>query len=320
MALVVTAIANGATASGLVALMLAPNSGISVAGGSEVFQGNTLQAGSYVGAKRTTVPPDAGNLVLVNPALGHGLSIDTGVVLATGRLRLPGDPTLTALAGGTTGSDLYEYSDDLGVSNQAYALPIATLLGVSNTQVFDPASLKFNFTASSPVLTFKFWFTSFEYEEFIGSVYTDTFVVLLDGINVALLPSTSIFISINSVNHVDTPTWFARGTGVNVGQIWRQIAGNGLVCDRRSGATAGEDGLGNWLPVTVVVTVEANILHTVEFLIADLVDGSYESAVFLPAGSLSSGISPNEIVATGTCGVGGSQPSTDNLSATGDCV
>lgn len=281
----VQTISQGQTAQGLVNLLLTAVPQLSVVPGSALFQGDTLQAGSFINGKRTIVPPDPGHNI-ASVVLGSGLTTDDGVALATGRLFLTGS---TRIIGGFAAATT-NYSDNLGVSNQAFALPIATINGVANTLVHDPCSLKFSFIPTANQFRFSFWFLSFEYPEFVGSPFTDTFLALLDGVNVALIPGTSTFISINNVNSGTLPSWVVQGIGQFLsGTGWQQLAGHGLVCDNRGGATAGVDGLGNWLPVTITLPVTVGQTYTLEFLLADLADGNIESAVLFPARSMSAG-------------------------------
>jgi len=64
----------------------------------------------------------------------------------------------------------------------------------------DAASLEFSFIPNSDKISIKYVFGSEEYNEFVGSSFNDVFGFFLNGKNIALIPGTSIPVSINNVN------------------------------------------------------------------------------------------------------------------------
>jgi hypothetical protein len=125
-------------------------------------------------------------------------------------------------------------------------------------------SLKFDFTSTSGNIFFNYVFASEEYNEWVGSQYNDSFQLLLNGVNIALLPGSGGPVTINNVNGGSNSAFFKDNTG---GAYNTQF-----------------DGL------TTVLTASATGLvgtNTFEFLIKDLGDAQLDSGVFIQAGTFS---------------------------------
>lgn len=102
---------------------------------------------------------------------------DSGVVLASGSvkdsvegLNEPGDADIDTM----TGSDSH-----------------------------DAAALEFDFVPKYSQLEFKYAFGSEEYPDFVGTQFNDAFAFFVNGNNVATLPNSNEFVSINNVNNGD---------------------------------------------------------------------------------------------------------------------
>ncbi|MBM3343974.1 MAG: PEP-CTERM sorting domain-containing protein [Betaproteobacteria bacterium] len=119
-------------------------------------------------------------------------------------------------------------------------------------------------------------FGSEEYNTFVNSGFNDTFQLLLNGINIALLPGGSTPVEINTVNCLTNPGFFRN----NVSGEPNTPAG----CTNL-GLDIQYDGL------TVVLTATANLnpgTNSFEFLIFDRGDSSLDSGVFIQGGSFCS--------------------------------
>ena len=177
-----------------------------------------------------------------------GLGIDEGVALTSGVLGcIPGPNDVPNCTGAGTHSDL-----------------------------------QFDFTTVTGDLFFNYVFGSEEYNEFVGSQFNDTFQLLVDGVNVALVPGGGGVVSINNVNKGSNPAFYRDNTNTP-----------GLPADSGAGgcgAACQFPGL-QYDGFTVVLSAQALGLgagtHHMQFIIDDLGDTSLDSGVFLQAGSFS---------------------------------
>lgn len=162
---------------------------------------------------------------------GGNIGFDTGVLLTTGQV-----------------------SCAVGPNNQSGCTGPGTT-----------TSLKFDFTSTTGNVFFNYIFASEEYNEYVNSSFNDVFQLLLNGVNIALLPGGGGVVSINNVNN-----------GVNSG-FYRDNTGS-------AGINTQYDGL------TTVLTAQAFGLtgtNTFEFLIKDIGDASLDSGVFIQGGTFS---------------------------------
>lgn len=143
----------------------------------------------------------------------------------------------------------------------------------------DVVSLRITFTSTTGKLFFRYVFASEEYNEWVGSQFNDGFELLLDGVNIAMLPTdTPTPVAINNVNCSSNPAYYRNN---------RPADG----CPSLNLAIQ-YDGL------TTVLTAAADLgstnpdeEHVFEFRIFDVGDGALDSAVFIEAGSFS-GVQP----------------------------
>lgn len=129
------------------------------------------------------------------------------------------------------------------------------------------SSLKFDFESSTSDVFFNYVFGSEEYNEYVNSQFNDTFQLLLDGTNIALLPGSGGVVSINNVNNGSNSSYYRDNTAA-------------------PGLDLQYDGL------TTVLTASAlglsTGIHTFEFYITDVGDNILDSGVFIQAGTFSS--------------------------------
>jgi gliding motility-associated-like protein len=183
------------------------------------------------------------------------LGLDSGILISTGKaVDAIGPNNLT-----NSGSS----------NNQG---PDADLNKLSNGKpTFDAASLSFDFTPVSDKIKFRFVFGSEEYPEFVGQGYNDVFGFFIEGPgfagkqNIALVPGTTTPISIESINANVNSQYYTDNTG---------------------GATIQYDAFTKVLEITA--NVEACKTYHIKLAIADVLDFSFDSGIFMEALSFKS--------------------------------
>ena len=151
-------------------------------------------------------------------------------------------------------------------------------------QTNDAAVLEFDFVPSNSLMEFRYIFGSDEYLEYVGTSFNDVFAFFLTGPNpsggnytnqnVAIIPTTTIPVSINNVNDTSYPAYyFDNGDG---------NAPNNEICQY--------DGY------TLALIAQANVIpctsYHIKLAIADAGDDALDSGVFLEAGSFGDPVIP----------------------------
>lgn len=154
------------------------------------------------------------------------------------------------------------------------------LAALVTSTLYDGSILTFNFIPSSDSLEFNYSFGSDEYLEFVNSNYNDVFAFFLTGPNpagglyfnqnIALIPTTTTPVSINNVNHLVNTQWFYS----NVAGTTNPVQYDGYTVGLSAKAA--------------VVPCET---YSIKLAVADAGDSSYDSGVFLEAGSFTDGTS-----------------------------
>lgn len=228
---------------------------------------------SYNGVAAPTMMP-AGIGGFSNGNLTN-LGIDAGVILSTGDVYEASNPaSFFASSTNSTGSD-----------------PDLELLAGNN--INDRAVLEFDFIPNGDSISFRFVFASDEYPVFECSSFNDAFGFFISGpgingpyannaINVALIPGTTIPIAINTVN---------SGTDADLGGDCAAADPNWqnnsiYFVENGSGTTIAYGGFTTVLTAKAGVT--CNETYHIKLAIGDAGDSSYDSAVFLEAGSFES--------------------------------
>ena len=216
--------------------------------------GNTLteQAGSFDGTN-------------CNVGIEQGLMLATGSVMnAEG----PNDIGSSGLGGGFFGQ-----TD-----------PDLVAIGSSAT-VNDAAVLEFDFIPIGDSIQFDYVFGSDEYLEFVNSSFNDVFGFFLSGpningpytngaINIALIPNTSMPVTIDNVNDMVNPQYYVNnGDGFtapfNTDPYYLQYDGMTVRLTARAAVTCGQ-------------------VHHIKIAVGDAGDTAYDSVVFLEGGSFTS--------------------------------
>jgi len=233
---IVVAPTNNATV--LATALTTAGSGITINNAS--YTGGTIASGTYTG--------------------GNGvIGIDTGIVLTSGNASFVSGPNNTPGA-----------SINNGAGGDAQLNAIVAPNGTTNASI-----LNIDFTPTGNTVQFSYVFGSEEYNEFVNTQFNDVFAFFVNGVNYALLPSTSTPVSINTVNNGHA----------NAGQL---ASGPCMNCqyyvDNATGAKNTQlDGFTTVL--TFVAPVNANVSNTLKIAIADTSDSSLDSAVFIGGGT-----------------------------------
>ena len=189
------------------------------------------------------------------------LGITNGILLTTGQASDAGD------AGSFLGIP-FDADNDNGTNGDAL------MDGLAGTTTFDLCKLEFDVSAQCNNLLIKYKFGSEEYLEYVGSI-NDAFGFFITGPNpaggnysnqnIALVPGTSLPVSIDNINDVTNSSLFV---------------------DNGSGTSTVEyDGITTLLTASTNVVPCAN--YHVVLAIADAADGALDSGVFLQFGGFS---------------------------------
>jgi gliding motility-associated-like protein len=188
------------------------------------------------------------------------LGISNGIVMSTGDITLP--PPI-----GSSVTNFANNANNTGSDPQLAAL-------IPGYTVNDAAVLEFDFSPQSDTIKFRYVFASEEYPEWVGSSFNDVFGFFVSGanpyggnytnLNIALIPGTSVPVTINNVNSGSYSAYYVDNQGLN-------------------GQTIVYDGFTTVLTAWCVVI--PCIPYHIKLAVGDAGDYSYDSAVFLEANS-----------------------------------
>ena len=215
---------------------------------------------------------------------GTQIGLDSGIVLSSGRV---------ATSGTNEGFDGTQSS----LASSSFSTPgDAQLQALVNDQTTnDAAILEFDFIPLGDTVKFRYVFSSDEYPTFTCSIFNDVFAFFISGpgfsgpTNMALIPGTTIPVAINSINS-GTPggannisTCNAMGPGSPFTQYYINNTGNQYLTHN-----------GHTTVLTAIAIVQPCQTYHLKIAIADVVDRSWDSGVFIEAKSLVS--SPLKII------------------------
>lgn len=271
-----------------------------------------------------TMTPDQ---LVQNVLLGGGVSISNitfnGVPLAPlneqlGSFTAPAGSNLELLEGlimstGRVASDPDNF--EFGANGDVEDFASSDLLNpgdsdleiLSGQEINDAAVLEFDFIPTGDSLQFRYVFGSEEYPGFTCSQWNDAFGFFLSGpgiagpfsngaINIALVPGTTIPVSINTLNsgEASDPT-----PCENADPNWQANSVYYVDNAAQSGTIVTYDGFTTVL--TAFALVQCGELYHIKLAIGDGTDGIYDSGVFLEAGSFTS---TGQVIPTLTPGPG----------------
>ena len=257
--------------------------------------------GPNVQFSNVTFSGDFDQIGLFNSTTSN-LPFPTGVIMGTGGISNaigPNDSGSSSVTGGNFG---------------ATDADLNALDGLTHN---DAAILEFDFIATGTSISFDYVFASDEYPEYTGAGncgdVSDVFGFFLSGPgiagpfsnasdNIALIPGTTQFVSINNLNAGCDGLALPGGANCNYCQFYINN-GNGLTAPFNTDPNYIQyDGL------TVVLTavyenLECGQSYHIKLAIADVSDTAFDSAVFLKEGSFNVGGSIIESVAVTNPGV-----------------
>lgn len=219
-------------------------------------------------------PKDASGIFNgVNSTLG----LDSGIILTTGNIISLLGPNLSSSTGynnsGDGDSTLNKYLKIINPSS-----PYLT----QNACVFE-----FDVQSSADTLVFEYVFASDEYSEFANSNYNDLFAFFISGPgiagvqNIALIPNTTIPVTINTVNCQNNSPYYLCNDPKN------NVCSSVYSCPVNANTTTfGYDGFTTVLQAKQFV--ELCKTYHLKLAISDVADPNYDSAVMIRAGSLRS--------------------------------
>ena len=162
---------------------------------------------------------------------------------------------------------------------------LSAIIGVPTN---DASVLEFDFIPQADTISFYYVFASEEYPEFVCSSFNDVFAFLLTGPdpsggmynkkNIAIIPNTNLPVAINTVN----PGY--PGSGYSASGC-TSLAYSQYYVDNTGGQTIQFDGF--TVPLKAFAHVVPCETYHIKLAIADATDHSYDSGVFLQAGSFS---------------------------------
>ncbi len=212
-------------------------------------------------------------------AFGTTLPIQEGVLLGTGDVQVANGPNSmgSATQGGTgaMGGD-------------------PDLNAISSVTIYDQAILEFDFIPVGDTVRFNYSFASEEYNEFVCSGFNDVFGFFISGpgfagpfsnggVNIALIPGTTTPVAINTVN---PGVAGSSGTAANCSAIDPNWASYNIYYNTNTANWTEYDGY--TVSLEAMAIVQCGQTYHIKLAIADGGDGSYDSGVFLQAGSFSS--------------------------------
>lgn len=206
-----------------------------------------------------------------NNVAGTNINIDSGIVLTSGRAKT------TGINDGVDGAAF-------NLADNGWALPgdatLAAAIGVPLTDMQDACILEFDFVPLGDTVKFRYVFSSEEYTPLYVCDFNDAFGFFISGPgitgnqNIALVPNTTLPVSIFNVNNVDPfdPTLCQNNIAYYV--------------DNTSNSFFTHDG--HTVVLTAMSRVQPCQTYHLKLVISDNVDDAFDSGVFLEAKSLSS--------------------------------
>ncbi|MBV6517998.1 MAG: LamG domain-containing protein [Candidatus Brocadia sp.] len=193
--------------------------------------------------------------------LSNGIGIEGGVVLSSGDISFVNGPNM---------------SDEFTIINNTFGDSDLDMLVGDFT--CDAAVLEFDFIPTGNTLSFQYVFASEEYNEYVDSSFNDVFGFFVDGVNIALIPSTTTPVAINNINMLRNSAYYNNNDPSDLGT---PTPYDNLQYD------------GFTTVLTAQVTVTPNITHHMKLAIADTADEVFDSTVFISGKSLVSGDLPS---------------------------
>jgi gliding motility-associated-like protein len=210
---------------------------------------------------------------------GTNLGLNTGLIMCTGNITVAPGPNNQEGASGFINVPFYSDPD---------------LNMISTNSLEDLAVIEFDFIPNGDSISFKYVFASEEYNEFTCSDYNDVFGFFISGPgingpfsngakNIAIIPGTNTPVAINTVNLGISGD---AGEASNCSAIDPNWQDYNIYFNNNTQQSIQFDGMTKIL--TAASEVQCGQTYHIKMAIADAGDTSYDSGVFLEAGSLNS--------------------------------
>ena len=184
--------------------------------------------------------------------VSSNIGLTNGILLTTGGINIAQGPNNSPSAGINNGAP-----GDFDLSN------------LSGAATFDGCSLEFDLIPTCDSLKIKYVFGSEEYPEYVNKQFNDVFAFYISGPgftglqNIALVPGTTLPVSINNINSGKNSQFYV---------------------DNTNGATIQYDGFTT--PLLALAKVTPCQLYHLKLVIADVVDGIFDSGVFIQGSTI----------------------------------
>ncbi len=218
------------------------------------------------------------------------LGFDDGIVMGTNDIQYS--------AGSNNNSGIDRTQNPLPTREDDLQALVGGSLWENRQGVFDVTTIEFDFVPTSSRITFEYVFASKEYCEFVNE-FNDAFGFFLSGPgiagnftnaaqNIALVPNSNDFVSINNINHLKNTEFYINNIpnsnthSEEFGDCGAYILNNPAVNDRNFRM----DGY------TIPLVAEAEVIpcetYHIKLVIGDAFDDGFDSAVYLRSKSFRS--------------------------------
>ncbi len=205
------------------------------------------------------------------------IGLEKGIILSTGNVKNAEGPNVKR----DVTTDFGEKSTDVD------------LVKLATGPVFDAVGIEFDFVPLDSFVNFRYVFASDEYCEFVGQKFNDVFGFFVSGPgingtfnnkgeNVALIPGSNAFVSINTVNHTQNQLFYNDNMhpddATRCNLTWVNSPNQEKI--QYDGFTR---------PLTASLKLIPCQTYRIRLLVSDVSDGKFDSAVFLEAESFNIG-------------------------------
>lgn len=194
------------------------------------------------------------------------LNVNSGVLLTSGTIA---NAALPQTSPGITGANGTAGDTDLDVT--------------SGVPTFDACALEFDMVATCDTISIAYVFASDEYDEWVCATVNDVFGFFIDGpglanVNIAVIPGTTVPVSINSVNNGSI------GANGSSGTPNCNTANSAFFVSNNTGVTHEYDG--QTVRLEAKTWVQPCSTYHVKLVVADGGDDVLDSGVFLEEGGI----------------------------------
>lgn len=204
------------------------------------------------------------------------INFEDGIILSTGKVQSAEGPNRLV----ETTTQFNQPSEDRHLKD------------IATDDLFDVAVIEFDFIPVQSQVTFQYIFASEEYCEFVGTIFNDVFGFFVSGpgingpfadgaINVARVPDSDEFVSINTINYLTNQSLYVKN------ELSGDVANCDIEFDPQQVNNIEYDGF--TLPLVARIPVIPCETYHIRLVIGDVGDDKLDSAVFLKSKSFNLG-------------------------------